>query len=358
MGERAYSYAKACGITGKSFIGKRVRSLERVGRLTELDSMVFPESPGNLPEKELLLDLEKRIISRSVQSIISIVDCFSKPAEFLLLLIRGYEYADLLNALNAYMEKDKSAPAYTNLGRFQTVRFKAWPDVKAMIQGTAFDFLLSDSILPDFSNEKKSIPKVEHGDKTKRSFSLQSLLDKHYYNALWCSLFSLPARDRNAAVRILSEEISLKNCSWVLRLRTYYGMSSDEVKTHLVDIPEGGKKNQGKSRRSLAKDALECLEFPLDNFSAWSSWRWKELLNPLSGARQWHADPRHFQNAASRHLYHLARQFFRANPSSLDSIYCFIKLKQFEEDVLTSSAEGLSVGMSGRDVLSMLGVEP
>jgi len=356
MGERAYAYAKACGITGKSFVGKRLRSLEKVNRLSELDRMVFPDSPGNLPEKELLLDLEKRIIDRSVNSIISIVECFSRPPEFLLLLIRSYEYADLLNALGAFMEKENSRPAHTNLGRFQTVHFEAWPDVKAMLTGTAFDFLLDKKgILIDEGGGQNKIE-----DKTQKSFSLQSVLDRHYYNALWRSLFSLPARDRYAVEKILSDEISLKNCCWALRMRTYYGMTPDEAKSHLIDIPPkktkiGGKKKPGQ--HSLAKDALDSLAFPLDSFSAWSAWRWKDFLNPFSSVKQWQADPRYFQNAASRHLYRLTRHYFRINPFSLDSIFCFIKLKQFEEDVLTSSAEGLSVSMSSRDILSILGVE-
>ena len=353
MGERAYAYAKACGITGKSFVGKRVRNLEKVGRLSELDRMVFPESPGNLPEKELLLDLEKRIIGRSVDSIISIVECFSRPPEFLLLLIRVYEYADLLNALNAYIEKEDKAPAHTDIGRFQTVRFDAWPDLKAMLTGTAFEFLLDKKGILADEGRGQNKNKIE--DSTLKSFSLQSVLDSHYYNALWKSLFSLPSRDRLATERILGDEISLKNCCWALRMRTYYGMTGDETKSHLIDIPLKSKKKPGP--RSLAKDALDCLAFPLDSFSAWSAWRWKDFLNPFSGAKQWQVDPRYFQNAASRHLYHLTRHYFRINPFSLDSIFCFIKLKQFEEDVLTSSAEGLSVSMPSRDILSMLGVE-
>jgi hypothetical protein len=53
----------------------------------------------------------------------------------------------------------------------------------------------------------------------------------------------------------------------------------------------------------------------------------------------------------------MARKAFRSNPSSLDTIFCFIKIKQFEEDVLTSSAEGLGLGMASREVFGMLGVE-
>ena len=72
LGERAYAYAKACGIIGKSFVGKRIHLLEKAGSLSELDRMVFPDSSQNLPEKELLFDLEKRISERAVNSIISL----------------------------------------------------------------------------------------------------------------------------------------------------------------------------------------------------------------------------------------------------------------------------------------------
>jgi len=339
-GERAYAYAKACGIIGKSFIGKRTRNLEKMIALSELDRLVFPDASRDLPEKELLLNLEDRITERAVNSIISIVDGFLKPPQFLTLLVRSYEYAELSNAIFSSLENEKNAPPYTDLGRFQTVRFNAWPDIKAMIEKTEFDFLLADD-----GSLKEELKDKEYG-----AVSLQTVLDRHYYSALWESLFALPRKDRHAAERILSEEISLKNCGWALRLRAYYEMPSDEVKSHLVDIAV-------RRKGTLADDALRCLEFPLDSPGAWSTWRWKQFLNRESEGRQWQADPRFFQNSASRYLYHLARHYFRQHPFSLDAIFCFIMLKQFEEDILTSGAEGLSMGMSGRDIISLLGVE-
>jgi vacuolar-type H+-ATPase subunit C/Vma6 len=328
MGERSYAYAKACGIMGKSFAGKRIHSLEKAGRIADLDRMLFQDAAGTLPEKELLADLEDRITGRATASIISVLEGFSRPPEFLVLLIRGYEYADLISAINALMDKEKKPPFHADLGKFQTVRFNAWPDLKAMIKGTEFDFLL----------DEKNIPKDGQG-----TISLQSVLEKRYYAALWKSLLSLPARHRLIAQRILSDEIALKNCSWALRLRVYYEMRAEEVKPHLIDLN--------------SKDAVGCLDFPLDDYSSWSKWRWKDFLPAPQAGGQWRPDPRYFQNAASRHLQKLARRYFHSRPSSLDTIFCFIKLKQFEEDVLTSSAEGLGIGMSVREIISELGVE-
>ena len=343
-GERAYAYAKACGIVGKSFVGKRIRRLEEVSRLSELDRMVFPLASRDLPEKELLLDLEKRITARSVNSIISIVKSFSDVPEFLKILVRSYEYADLKTAISSIQDGDSKAPVYTDIGEFQTVRFDAWPNMPAMIRGTEFEFLLDKKVVKD---EKQA------------GILMQTLLDRHYYGALWESLFSLPPNDRYAAEKILSDEISLRNSGWALRLRTYYRMTAEEVKSHLVIMPTHGKSHYGTATvpHSLAHDALACLEFPLDNQAAWSAWRWNDFLNPESGGRPWKVDPRHFQNAASLYLYRLSRRYFRSRPFSLDTVFCFIKLKQFEEDMLTSSVEGLGMGMSSRDIFSMLGVE-
>jgi len=328
QGERAYAHAKACGIIGRSFVGKRIADLDEASRLSELDRMIFPNSYANLPERELLFDLEKRIEDRTANSVLTIVRGFSKPPEFLVLLLRAYEYTDLKNAAISIIEKAPSPPPHTDIGRFRTVNFDAWPDIRKMVDGTGYTFLLP---------LKKNSP-----DKQTDIIALESALDRHYYNALWKSLHSIPIRERHVSQKILSDEISLKNSSLILRLRHYYNMRSDEVKPHLVDIK--------------AEDAIKCLEYPLDSFHEWSTWHWKGFLNPEISGRHWHADPRHFQNAASRHLYHLARHYFFSGSTSLDTIFCFIKLKQFEEDILTGVAEGLGIGMTPKEVLSTLGL--
>jgi hypothetical protein len=335
-GERAYAYAKACGIIGKSFVGKRAGDLSRPARLSELDRMVFPVSSRDLPEKELLPDLEGRLVKRAAGAIIAVVDSFRKPPEFFSLLVRSYEYADLKSALTA-AAGGAVKPAFTGIGRFGTVRFSAWPDIPAMIRGTEFEFLLTrDGEL----------------DKENSGIALQTELDRRYYRALWKALRRLRAGDRRASEFILSEEIALRNAVWALRLRRYYEMKAAEVRSHLIDIGVPVKGRQV----SLAADAFSCLELPLDNRQAWEGWRREAFLNP-PGLGEWKADPRYFQNAAAQYLYRLARRSFRASPSSLDTVFCFIKIKQFEEDVLTSSAEGLGLGMTSRDVFAMLGAE-
>jgi vacuolar-type H+-ATPase subunit C/Vma6 len=334
-GERAYVYAKACGIIGKSFTGKRIPRLRAVTRLPELERLIFPPPGRELPGGELLKDLENRIARRAVTQILAIVDAFSRPPEPLIRLLRVYEYNDLKTCLGLIGAGEKKAPVFTGIGRFGTLRPEAFPDIDAMVRDTEFDFI------------REKAPALRGGD----TIPLQTELDRRYYARLWESLRRLPAKDRGAGEKILGEEISLRNCAWALRLRTYYDLEASGVREYLLDIPL-------KSGVSAMADVAATLEFPLDSRSAWKGWSRESFLNGEKPGEPWKADPRFFQNRVSNHLYRLALRLFRRRPFSLDTAFCFIKLKQFEEDLLTSVAEGLGMGMSGEDIFAVLEVEP
>jgi vacuolar-type H+-ATPase subunit C/Vma6 len=358
-GERAYVYAKACGIIGKSFVGKRILRLGALTRLSELDRLVFSQDARDLPERELLVDLERRIIGRTAKQIAAIMDAFAKPPEFLVRLLRSYEYGDIKNLINALTAGEPKAPVFTDIGRFRTVKVEAYPDLKAMLRDTEFEWLLK---------EDPQSPASSGGDKG----LLQTKLDRQYYTTLWGALISLPRNDRKTAKKILSEEISLRNAAWALRLRTYYGMSPEEIRERLVFIkpekapPPGGVSEAASfpggfpspEGEALAADALSSLSLALDNPSDWVQWKRAGFLNPSRPGDPWTVDPRFFQNAASEYLYRLARGSFRLRPFSLDTVTCFIKLKQFEEDLLTSVAEGLGLGMPAGDIFALLEVAP
>jgi len=355
-GERAYAYAKACGIIGKSFVGKRVSALAKLNALNEFGRLVFPDASYELPGKELLIDLEKRLLQRTIKHILAIIKSYTDPPELLIRQLRSCEYADLKTCLQ-HIIADRPVPAnLCDLGMFGTIRFNKYPDLNAMLKGTEFEFILSENL------------KAGDFDIT----ALEAELDLQYYTLLLKSLQSLPSDDRVLAHRILAEEISLRNCVWALRLRTYFDKPTHETEKYLMnlEIPEGppaeipgdilsrfsSQKETDSGKISLAREALDSLYFPLDNRNFWKGWRWESLLNPELPGENWAANPRFFQNAASRYIYRMSLRCFRRMPFSINAEFCFIKLKQFEEDLLTSVAEGLGLGMAGGDVFNMIEV--
>ncbi|MDR1597139.1 MAG: V-type ATPase subunit [Treponema sp.] len=334
-GERAYVYAKACGIIGGSFIGKNLPKLAGLTRLSELDRLIFAANARDLPERELLVDLERRIINRTAKQIVTIVNSLGRPPELLVRLVRDFEYTDLKRAISASAGGERNPPAHTEIGRFATIDFGAYPRFDKMLKGTEFEFLLGDI-------------RTLSADSTA---PIQHKLDRQFYVGLWNSLFKLSRADRSSIERILAEEISLRNAVWALRMRTYYGMSPEQTREYLVFIPAP----RGCFTKNLADDALASLDLPLDNPAEWGRWRWVKFLNRRDGGESWAADPRYFQNAAAEHLYHLAHHSFSRHPFSLDTTACFVKLKLFEEDLLISVAEGLGLGMGARETLELLG---
>jgi hypothetical protein len=331
-------YAKACGIIGKSFLGKGIARLGGVSRLSELDRLVFAGEARELPERELLVDFERRVLNRAAAQIITIVDSFRNPPELLVRMARDFEYADLKRALAAAAAGEKKAPAFTGIGRFATVDFAAYPRFDKMLAGTEFGFLLED--LKGLSGASATLA--------------QNKLDRHYYTALWNSLFKLAPGDRSAIEGILAAELSLRNASWALRLRAYYGMDKEAIREYLVFVPAAGP--AGRRGETLADDALASLDMAPDNHTGWARWRWAKFLNQDTPGEPWAADPRFFQNAAAKHLYRLAWLSLRRRPFALDTAACFIKLKLFEEDLLVSVAEGISLGMGSRETLDLMGV--
>jgi len=338
--DNGYAYAKASWIVGKSFLAKRMASLNGIHTLNELDRLIFPDQHIELPGRELLGDLEKRIINRAVRHILSVVNSYSVPPKLLVRMLKGLEYENLKECLSSIAGGKNELPVICNIGRFGSIRFKAFPDVATMLRKTGFEHLLLE--------ELKSV-KVGM-DLT----AIDTKLDHKYYHGLIESLSELDSEEREAASRLLADEISLRNCAWALRLRTYYHKSEIETAKYFLGLKIRGLLNQRGS--SLASDALTSLDFSLDVRQEWKGWRWERFLNTEEEGVHWTADPRHFQNAASQYLYHLAYHNFHSFPMSVSAIYCFIKLMQYEEDLLTSVAEGVSLGMDSSSVFKLLEV--
>jgi len=274
-----YAYAKASWIIGKSFLGKRMASLYGIHTLDELDKLLFPDNYRELPGRELLHDLEKRIIQKSERQILSVINSFAEPPRLL-------------------------------------IRMKA-----------------AES--PPKSNENP-IP----------SNSIE------YYKGLIDCLWQLESEDRDAAAKFISDEISLLDSSLVLRLRAYYQKSETEISKYLMDSRLLGNVYQ----KGIAAEVKMAMDLPLDIRQEWKGWRWERFLNQEEAAEHWIIDPRHFQNAVNQYMYHRGFHNFHSLPMSVSAIYCFIKLKHYEEDLLTSLAEGLSLGMDSSSIFKLLEV--
>jgi len=291
--DNGYAYAKACGIIGKSFLGVRTSLLSALHTLNDMEKLVFPDNQKESEGGNLLAGLEKQITDRAARFLLSVIGSYSNPPEILACMLKSAEY---------------KSP-------------------------------LSDDPIKQGKNLSER----------------EARLDYQYYKNLIESLGLLSGDDRKITQKLLCEEISLRNCIWALRLRFYYEKNETDTAAYLMDfqIPGSG------SQKKLSSDASASLNFHLDVPRQWDGWKREKFLNMEDSsheAKHWSVDPRYFQNAVSRYLYHLALRGFHSEPVTISAIYCFVKLIQFEEDLLSSVAQGLALGIDGEGVLKMLGV--
>jgi vacuolar-type H+-ATPase subunit C/Vma6 len=282
--------------------------------------------------------MEKRIEKRAVQQILAILNAYTEPPELLVRQLMVYEYSDLKTCLHHIAGGIKTLPMLCDIGRYRTIHFDAFPDLDAMLHGTEYKFILSKN-LKALKPDSKEFAAIEID------------LDAKYYRGLTDSLTHLSEDDSATAQKILADEISLRNCTWALRLRTYFKKTAAEAGGYLMKI-----RKQSDPAAHLAADVAESLDMPLDSRAPWKDWKWERFLNPENPGEHWNLNPRHFQNAASKYLYRLAWNSFHCVPMTVSAIFCYIKIKQFEEDILTSISEGLGMGMGSADVFDLLEV--
>jgi hypothetical protein len=293
-GARAYLYAKACGMTAKSFVEGRVSRLAAVSSMAAFEALVFGDAPSG-ETGETIDTIERRLGRREDEAIAKIITLFphTKPPELLRMLAESDRYGQVHSG-----ETDEE-----------------------------------NGLSPEM-----------------RDLSGIARQNSAYYTALWRELEKTPLADRRLITNIIAEEIRLKNAVWALRLRVYYALPLEQIKAFLIMA------GQGKNKATLYADALKALEPDIEEESQWYGWRlWKYVNKPVSG-QYWKIDPRFFQNQASLYLYHLARKALRRSPFTLDTACCFIKLKQFEKEVLTAVAEAVRLGLTGADALAILGL--
>jgi hypothetical protein len=298
-GARAYLYAKACGMTARSFVAGRENRLAAVSGMAAFEDLVFGDRVSGETGASID-DIEKRLGRREDEAVAKIMKSFpqGKPPRLLQMLTEGGRYGQ--------------APSSEADDTHSTDDENGDPDEMRELSGIA----------------------RQNGA---------------YYTALWDELEKMPLSDRRLITAIIAEEIRLKNAVWVLRLRVYYALPPEQIKAFLIMV---GRKN----KKPLYADALTALEPDIEEEAQWHGWRlWKYVNKPVSG-QYWKIDPRFFQNQASLHLYHLTRKALRRNPFTLDTACCFIKLKQFEKEVLTSIAEAVRLGLTGADALEILGL--
>lgn len=338
----AFVYAKASGMLAKSFVGVRATKLFSVMSLEGLWELLFQSEMPSVPEHSLVQMIEKKAENRFLNSFISLLKNYSKPQDFLIDLLRFYDYNNL-KAIIAYLDstgnpaKESLPSDLASIGKYSMLKYDKWPSLSAMTAGTPVSW-------------------CSRSDGSLGGHDMGRRLDAQYIQDLWSSASRLDAASRQPVMNLLKEEIVLDNIVWSLRLRLYYGMSSDEVLERLMSS-SSCKSSREVSGDELVGPAAQTLSLPLNSYREWGGWKYSHLLNPLEDGVDWTVDPRWVQRAAQFKLYKSALHQFHHHPFTAHVLFCWFKVKQYELDCIRMVAEGIRLKVSPAQVGKFAGME-
>lgn len=324
----AYVYAKASGILAKSFIGARAEKLFSIKSLRDLYGMLFPGDIPAVPETVLAKTIEQLAEKHFLDEYQKLLLVYSKPDSVLVYLLRFYDYDNLKEIGAALCNRESKIPSVASTGQFSMLDYSAWPDLAKITANSSVSWY----------------NKIPHPDEQKE---LDTKLDKQYIRELWSSIEHLHLSERKPVEEFIKKELSFNNIVWAVRLRVYYKMDAEEIKSRLAFADESKDEED-----VLAGEAISILEKDTGSWDDWKDWKYRDLLNPHEEGIVWGLDPGWLEHSVKRVVVDSAMRSFHKYPFTAMVLVCWFKIKQYELDCIRAVAEGFRLDVDPQQVMS------
>jgi len=315
-GARAFVYAKACGVLGKSFTGEKAGILFEQKSLSDLWNLLFKTSAPMVPEVILAQQIEEEAFNRFISQYINFISQFDAPESYLSDQFFIYEVENLKSVLDALCSGETKLPRLFELGQFSTLHYEQWPDLEKITKGTEYAWL-------------KTVPDIHHQQEIEYRLDIQAI--KH----LWTSISKIHGEEGAAVQALFRDELVIQNIVWALRLKLNFGMTKEEVIPHLMYVTE-----KPCAQDPLCAPAIAVLDKDPENYEVWTNWTYKELVNPKTDVI-WRIEPSWIEKKSKVIQNKKASRLFHCYPVTSASLIGWFKLKQFELSCIRMAVEGL-----------------
>lgn len=316
----AFVWAKACGKLSKSFYGKNSEKLFAVHSLSELYGLLFSGDVPALPETLLAKEIEEKAENAFLSDYIDFLNCYDKPALLPVTLLELYDYNNLKTFAGALCMHESERPSFLDLGKYALLSYDKWPEIDKITENSELSWY---NEVPEIAGQQV----------------LDSKMDFQYLTKLWKSACACELSVREQTKALIAREIRFSNILWVLRLKVYYKMNSEEI------LPRLFFEDSSKGKEDfLAGDAVKILTKDTSKIDDWKNWKYKEYINPCVNAEEWELDPRWVEKCFQNSLENEYISLFHRNSLSSLALVCYFKIKQNELSNIRSITEGLRLG--------------
>ncbi len=329
----SFVYAKASGILARSYVGDRARQLFSFHTLQELWSFLFKKEVPVVPETLLVRELEQTAFEDFVNSYKKLIENYSKPEKILLTLLQNFDYENLKDIGSSVALGEKKPPVMQKITPFNIINYDKWPDVKSITAGGPLEWY-------------SSAPKISE------QYLVDYKLDCQYVVSLFDSINEIKSACKKDILNLLGEKYCIENAVWAIRLRLYYGMEKDEI------IPLLAYSTKEKvSTDPLVCDTIKTLDWELDNYDKWKSWKYSKYLNPHEEGVVWIIDPRWVSNSYKGQYVRNAYKLFHKHPFTACPLVCWFIIKRNELDYIRTASETLRLSINSSQAMKIAGVQ-
>ncbi len=331
-GANAFVFAKANGILGKSFITNRAQLLFGAKSLGELWTLIFRTQPPLVPEVILSQQIEEKAFSDFINNYVNFISMYDKPEKVLIDQLLLFEGENLKEISASLCKGEQKLPKLIELGKYSSLDYKSWPDIKKITKGTAFSWY---NELPGIHEQQK----------------LDFKIDIQVCRHLWESAQKESGEAKEALLEIYRQEFIIKNIVWVLRLRLFYNMKSQDIVNNLIYVTD----KPGHSD-PVAAPALKILDWPLDEYEFWGKWKYSSLVNPHIDGQVWQIDPIWIETRNRMEINKKASKLFHQFPSDSCFLIGWYKMKDFELSCIRTAVESIRLNVNSQEAMNAVGI--
>src|SRR5574344_175010 len=328
----AFVYAKASGMLARSFTGERAVKLFNVHSLKELWTLLFNKEVPVIPEKLLAKALESEAQKDFISQYYKLLNNYAHPDAILIALVHLYGYSNIKQIGAALCFDEKELPSIVDITPYNMIDYAKWPDIAAMTAGSALSWY----------NKKPDLHEQQ---------AMDYKLDCQYINEVWTAVKKLGPSCREPVADLIGEEFRMENILWALRLRVYYDMDKDEILNHLAFVQDDHNDSD-----PVAGEAVKILDFDVDSYDSWKTWKYSEYLNPHEEGVVWKIDPRWVFNASKKAYVEKATRMFHLYPFTACPLVCWYIIKQNELDTIRTASESLRMNVKQSQAMQLAGV--
>ena len=331
-GADAFVFAKANGVLGKSFTNKKARLLFEAKSLSELWTLLFRTQPPLVPEVLLSQEIEERAFSDFINNYIKFISAYDNPESVLINQLLLFEGENLKEIGAALCKEEQNLPKMIDLGKYSSLNYQAWPDIKKITKGTAFSWY-------------NKVPGIH--EQQQFEFKIDIQVCRH----LWDSAKKEKGEASEALLDIYRQEFIIKNIVWVLRLRLYYNMKEEDIIHKLIYVTD-----KPGHADPVAAPALKILDWPLDEYEPWKNWRYASLVNPHVDGQIWQIDPIWIERRNRIEINRKASKLFHQFPSDPCAIIGWYKMKNFELSCIRTAVESIRLNVNPEEAMNAVGL--